>query len=63
MSVQVVVIVGNGLSIAANPALALERLSARFLEQHREDPSLVRLLEQMGVTTDDASVTSSASSE
>jgi len=46
----VVVVVGNGLSIAANPELALERLTSQFLERHGSDRAdLDRLLSEVNL--------------
>ncbi len=48
MASELVVLVGNGLSVAANPELALDRLTDLFLERHGEDrDDLDRLLAEV----------------
>jgi hypothetical protein len=51
----VLVLIGNGLSIATNPDLELGRLTNRFLEGHRGEEGLNRLLKELGVDEQSAS--------
>lgn len=48
VSSELVVLVGNGLSIAANPELTLDRLTSSFLGRHGDDrEDLDRLLAEV----------------
>ena len=48
------VLVGNGLSIAANPDLQLERLTRNFLERHKEYRGLEQLLRELRISREEA---------
>jgi len=51
---RLLVLVGNGVSIAANPNLALDRLTERFLARHNADAGLNHLLDSLDIPREEA---------